>query len=91
LQVPDAMAAVALGPKGRTLNEIKAYSGCRIKISEKDDDSVPEGMRLISILGTETEIKLCKLMLQRVVNEHSGRKKEAVIFLKMNVLTVLLQ
>ncbi|KAK5977493.1 hypothetical protein GCK32_002199 [Trichostrongylus colubriformis] len=76
LTVPDAMAAVALGPKGKTLNEIKAYSGCRIKISAKDDDSVPEGMRIISIFGSDTEIELCKLMLQRIVNESCGRKKK---------------
>ncbi|XGW05804.1 hypothetical protein V3C99_016282 [Haemonchus contortus] len=75
LEVPDAIVGAVLGPKAKTLQEIQFYSGCKVQVFKRDAKSdLPVGTRLISLAGDEKCMRLCKLMIERVVNEAQERR-----------------
>ncbi|KAK6052493.1 KH domain protein [Cooperia oncophora] len=75
LEVPDSVVGAVLGPKAKTLQEIQFYSGCKVQVFKRDAKAdVPAGTRLISLTGDEKNMRMCRLMIERVVNEAQERR-----------------
>ncbi|KAK6758284.1 hypothetical protein RB195_015850 [Necator americanus] len=75
LEVPDTVVGAVLGPKARTLQEIQLYSGCKVQVFKRDaKPDLPVGTRLISLAGDEKSMRMCRAMIERVVNEAQDRR-----------------
>nr|CDJ98406.1 K Homology domain containing protein [Haemonchus contortus] len=75
LEVPDTIVGAVLGPKAKTLQEIKFYSGCKVEVFRRGAKAdLPVGRRLISLTGDEKSMRMCRLMIERVVNEAQERR-----------------
>ncbi|PIO77121.1 KH domain protein [Teladorsagia circumcincta] len=75
LEVPDTIVGAVLGPKAKTLQEIQFYSGCKVQVFKRDAKAdLPVGTRLISLAGDEKNMRMCRLMIERVVNEAQERR-----------------
>ncbi|KJH44762.1 KH domain protein [Dictyocaulus viviparus] len=75
IEVPDTIVGAVLGPKARTLQEIQLYSGCKVQVYKRDaKPNLPIGTRLISLAGEEKCMRMCRLMIERVVNEAQDRR-----------------
>ncbi|WKY09139.1 hypothetical protein Q1695_001920 [Nippostrongylus brasiliensis] len=75
LEVPDTVVGAVLGPKARTLQEIQLYSGCKVQVYKRDaKPDLPVGTRLISLAGDERSMHVCRMMIERVVNEAQDRR-----------------
>ncbi|VDM56070.1 unnamed protein product [Angiostrongylus costaricensis] len=75
LEVPDTVVGAVLGPKARTLQEIQLYSGCKVQVYKREaKPNLPTGTRLISLAGEEKCMRMCRLMIERVVNEAQDRR-----------------
>ncbi|KAK5983540.1 KH domain-containing protein [Trichostrongylus colubriformis] len=75
LEVPDTIVGAVLGPKAKTLQEIQFYSGCKVQVFKRDAKAdLPVGTRLISLSGDEKNMHMCRLMIERVVNEAQERR-----------------
>ncbi|KIH53699.1 KH domain protein [Ancylostoma duodenale] len=75
LEVPDTVVGAVLGPKARTLQEIQLYSGCKVQVFKRDArPELPVGTRLISLAGDEKSMRMCRSMIERVVNEAQDRR-----------------
>jgi len=77
--IPDALIGAVLGRGGRTIAEIQVASGCRIKVSDRDDffegttnrkvviTGAPEGVQMANILLTQ---KISAITLQAQAGFH---------------------
>jgi heterogeneous nuclear ribonucleoprotein K len=66
--IPKDTAGAIIGPGGNRIRQIRAESRCNIAIGEVEEGS---NDRIITIVGTQTQIQLAQYLLQQSVREHS--------------------
>jgi transcription antitermination factor NusA-like protein len=64
VSVPDDSVGRLIGRGGETINRIRQMSACRIDIAKSDAQSQQNGLRIITLTGTEQTIKLAQDMLR---------------------------
>ncbi len=67
--IPKDTAGAIIGPGGNRIRRIRSESRCNITIGEADAGS---SERIITIVGTSTQIQLAQYLLQQSVREHGG-------------------
>ena len=67
--IPKDTAGAIIGPGGNRIRRIRTESRCNITIGEADAGS---SERIITIVGTSTQIQLAQYLLQQSVREHGG-------------------
>ena len=65
--IPKETAGAIIGPGGNRIRQIRAESRCNIAIGEVEEGS---SERIITIVGTPTQIQLAQDLLQQSVREH---------------------
>jgi RNA-binding protein Nova len=64
MQVDDSKMGPILGKGGRTITEIQVSSGCRIKVSDRNDFVPGTNLRTLQISGSVTGVQLAWEMLE---------------------------
>ena len=64
VSVPDDSVGRLIGRGGETINRIRQMSACRIDIAKSDAQSQQNGLRIITLTGSEQTIKLAQDMLR---------------------------
>jgi heterogeneous nuclear ribonucleoprotein K len=72
--IPKESAGAIIGPGGNRIRRIRAESRCNITIGESDTGS---NERIITIVGTATQIQCAQYLLQQAVREHGGPPQNA--------------
>jgi heterogeneous nuclear ribonucleoprotein K len=67
--IPKDSAGAIIGPGGNRIRRIRSESRCNITIGEAESGS---SERIITIVGTQTQIQLAQYLLQQSVREHGG-------------------
>ena len=67
--IPKDTAGAIIGPGGNRIRRIRSESRCNITIGEAEAGS---SERIITIVGTQTQIQLAQYLLQQSVREHGG-------------------
>ena len=69
VSVPDESVGRLIGRGGETINRIRQASACRIDIAKSDAQSQANGLRIITLSGTEQTIKMAQDMLRQKLAE----------------------
>ena len=69
VSVPDDSVGRLIGRGGETINRIRQMSQCRIDIAKSDAQSQSNGLRIITLSGTEQTIKIAQDMLRQKLAE----------------------
>ena len=69
VSVPDDSVGRLIGRGGETINRIRQMSQCRIDIAKSDAQSQSNGLRIITLTGSEPTIKLAQDMLRQKLAE----------------------
>ena len=69
VSVPDDSVGRLIGRRGETINRIRQMSACRIDIAKSDAQSQSNGLRIITLTGTEQTIKMAQDMLRQKLAE----------------------
>jgi heterogeneous nuclear ribonucleoprotein K len=67
--IPKESAGAIIGPGGNRIRRIRSESRCSITIGEADSGA---SERIITIVGTSSQIQFAQYLLQQSVREHGG-------------------
>jgi far upstream element-binding protein len=76
VSVPDDSVGRLIGRGGETINRIRQMSQCRIDIAKSDAQSQSNGLRIITLTGTEQTIKLAQDMLRQKLAEAQQQQQQ---------------
>jgi RNA-binding protein Nova len=77
--IPDSLIGAVLGRGGRTIAEIQVASGCRIKVSDRDDFFEGTTNRKVVITGPQEGVRVANYMLTQKISAitlHSNQSQK---------------
>lgn len=72
LAVPDNLIPCLLGVKGAALNEMMAYSGAVIKISQRNELIPGTNNRIVTITGSPQSMQAAQYLIQQKIQQQAN-------------------